>query len=123
MERIRNDFNIFRNRLEDNKISIEQLYEQKLDTKVHIKDKTNLDSQIIAMNKRLEHEAGQVKHFGNFFLRYMPVMFQIAVSENLNNCLDVESLTKFHVYQEGKIQEYKQTCTQRFNKLDYVAYL
>ena len=98
MDKIRQEFNVFNNRLENNKLDIANLTDVKLDAKVHNQVKESLDSQIIAINKRLEHEATQVRHFGNFFLRYMPVMFQISVSENLNHCLDVEALTKFHIY-------------------------
>jgi len=47
------------------------------------------------MQKRLYFDEGEIHMFGEYMLRYVPILLQNTLTENFNACLDPISLQYF----------------------------
>lgn len=109
--------------LKDLQSEISHLEASKVDEVAHKKQINAFEQEQNRCVKRLDRDEAESRQFGNFFLRYLPVMIQTAISENLNQCLSTDLLAQHIEYQNDKIKYFKKTCVERFKILDYVGYL
>jgi len=50
----------------------------------------------------------EITYFGEFVLRYQPLVLQNMLVDSMNECLGYEALDRFMKYSEAKIQDFKQ---------------
>ena len=72
-----------------------ELYQKKLDIRVYNDQMDEMKDLVNQMTKRLTFDEYEFQNFGEYVCRYMPIMFQNCVTENLNSCLDAKALEMF----------------------------
>ena len=68
--------------------SLDETKQRKLDQKTYDKAMSEMQGTVSQLQKRIEFDEHETHQFADFILRYMPLMTQNSVVENLNQCLD-----------------------------------
>lgn len=75
------------------------------------------------MMRRLTNSEEETYRFGEFVLKYQPVLFQLTVAENLNEVLDGRGLSLAKSYQFKKLEEYKELLTKKIYPMNHISSL
>lgn len=73
------------------------------------------------MMRRLTNGEEETYRFGEFVLKYQPVLFQLTVAENLCEVLDGRGLSLAKDYQYKKLEEYKALLTQKIYPMNHIS--
>jgi len=71
------------------------------------------DSALSQIFKRLQFDENEVHRFGEYVMKYMPLMLQNAVSENLNSCLPYDVLKSYKLFLDTKYVTIKEQMHQK----------
>jgi len=58
--------------------------------------------------------------FGEYMLRYVPILLNNTLTEAFNACMDPISLQYYKIYQTRKFEENKEMLKERLNMMNYV---
>lgn len=67
--------------------------------------------------KRVTHDEQEKHEFGDFVIRYTPVMIQNTVAETLKNCLGADGLNGLNGWLDEKAEEHEAIPKQRHSLL------
>lgn len=79
-----------------------------------------LQGEIHQLRKRLQYDEEENKVFADFLLRYMPVLFQLTLIENLNECIDGRGLELLKDFQARKQEEYLELAYSKIVPMNHI---
>lgn len=82
----------------DNIWKVEGLEADKVEKRDYKKAIDILASDVDQLRKRQKHDEIETQSFGEYILRYMPLMLQNQISKNICECLDYKAINKFKVF-------------------------
>lgn len=100
--------------------SLDETKQRKLDQKTYDKAMSEMQGTVSQLQKRIEFDEHETHQFADFILRYMPLMTQNSVVENLNQCLDSRQLEKLMNFNIARLAEYEQNLRTKLVNLLHI---
>ena len=83
---------------QDNYNELVHMRENKLNTQRFDDRMEQIDDLFSSLMKRIQHDEKENKEIGEYILRYVPLLIQNSLFENLNSFLDYDQLIQLKEY-------------------------